>query len=767
MEDTLLLRDLAIVLTAATAAGWLLQRLGLSAVVGYLLAGIIIGPFSPAVKLVSNIDHVQFLAQIGLVFLMFAIGLGLSLARLRRMGLSIVIAVIISSLLLFNLCRLFGLAMDWNNFQTLFLAGTLMISSSAIIIKVLDELNITHQRSGQLALGITVLEDFVAVVMLTLFMSIIKVGGEQGSSLWNTLGSLSVFVAFLVVISVLVVPRVLQLLSRDAGPELRIMAITGMLLLAAIWAMQAGYSMALGAFVLGVVVAGTRFRDEVEKAFEGLHNIFGAIFFVAVGMMFDFRLLADVWGLVFVITLVTLVARPVACAFGLVAAGQPGRHALKAGLALTPIGEFAFVMIQVGKSANVLPETFYAVAIGVSLATAVVGPMLTRRSERICSWVEKHEPKPLREIIAFYHRILTKLHGRSNRSQLWRLGSRKALNSIFHVLFVSALILFSKPLYAFVLQQVGKDWLFTNGLPFLFWIGFGVLILGPIIVAWRNMESVAMLFADGATKNFAFRDLARPALQAVLKTLAAIMLCAWFLFLVPFGPWVFWMLLAAAVGVLLFAPVFWRRLVVLHSKLELDFREKIKTASTIGATSGLPVSVLERPQEWQLEIDEVVLPFGTEHAGRRIGDLEIRKKLGCSIMAIDRQGCLIANPDANEKLFAADKLLLLGTGEQLAATEQFLRGAGSNNPVDDFDEITMEPLELPDDASLAGKTLAELNLVARFGVQVCGIQRDKQKILVPSSEERIMVGDKLLLLSTRRKIQEFRSYVWREQLPPG
>src|SRR5688572_27584438 len=194
VQEIVFLRDLATALSAAAIFAWIMQRIGFSAVVGYLLAGVAIGPFSPIVQLVSDLNHIHILAQVGLVFLMFGIGLGLSFARIQRMGPSIFAAVIISSIFLFNLCRLFGVAMGWNSFQTFFLAGTLMISSSAIIIKILDELNITHQRAGQLALGVTVLEDIVAVVLLTLFLSMLKVGAgaanAEGASFWSTLGAL-------------------------------------------------------------------------------------------------------------------------------------------------------------------------------------------------------------------------------------------------------------------------------------------------------------------------------------------------------------------------------------------------------------------------------------------------------------------------------------------------------------------------------------------------------------------------------------------------
>ncbi|HEX5219958.1 MAG TPA: cation:proton antiporter [Verrucomicrobiae bacterium] len=751
MPETIFVRDLAVVLLVATAAGWILHRIGLSAVVGYLLAGIAIGPFSPAVKLVSDPNHIQLLAQIGLVFLMFSIGLGLSLARLQRMGLSVVVAVVISSILLFNLCRLFGFAMGWNGFQILFLAGTVMISSSSIIMKVLDELNMAHQRAGQLALGITVLEDIVAVVMLTFFVSMMKMGG-QGSSIWNTLGAVSAFVIFATVIAMLLVPRLLKVLSRDTSPEPRVVATAGVVLLGAVWALQAGYSLALGAFVLGLVIAGTRYKDELENAFSAVHTIFGAVFFVAVGMMFDFRLLADVWWLVLVVTALILVGRPLACAFGLIGAGHSSRNALQAGLSLAPVGEFAFVLMQVGKEVKVLPEQFYALGIGVSLSTSVIGPLLTRRSEAICSWVEAREPAKLRELIEFYHRRLEALQSRTNASVLWKLSSKRLVHVAMHLLFASALILFSKPFYEIAHTFVGKDGILPTSFEFIYWTVFGLILIGPVIAVWRNLEALGMILAEATTQGSS--PLLRVILQRVLTAIGTIVLFGWFFLLVPRGRGVYWILAIAATAVVFYAPLFWRRLLVLHSRFEVEVRQKVKAASTIGATSGLPASVIERPQEWNLQIDEIILPFRSEHAGRRISELAIRKKLGCSIVLIDRQGFLIANPTADEKLFSGDKLLLLGSAEQLAQGDRFLRGTGGNKQTAEFENIAMEAVEVPEGSASAGKSLAELNLIARFGVQICAIERAGKRIPVPSSSEQLRAGDRLLLLGTHESIQK-------------
>jgi CPA2 family monovalent cation:H+ antiporter-2 len=208
--------------------------------------------------------------------------------------------------------------------------------------------------------------------------------------------------------------------------------------------------------------------------------------------------------------------------------------------------------------------------------------------------------------------------------------------------------------------------------------------------------------------------------------------------------------------VVIYAPVFWRRLLALHSKFEVEVRQKVKAASTLGATSGLPAAMIERPQEWELQIDEIVLPFRTEHAGRRIAELAIRKKFGCSIMSIDRQGFLIANPTADERLFSGDKLLLLGSAEQLAPAEQFLRGSGGAKQASEFETITMEAVEVPEGSASTGKTLAELNLIGRFGIQVCAIERSGKRIPVPSSTEQLLGKDKLLLLGAHENIQSMR-----------
>jgi monovalent cation:H+ antiporter-2, CPA2 family len=345
------IRDLAVVMVIAGAVGWVCQRLGLSLVVGYLTAGAIIGPFTPPVQLVADLGRIQMLSQLGLVFLIFSIGLDLSFQRLRRLGISVAFATVLGALFVFYACRMLGFAFGWSTPQTLFIAGMLMVSSSAIISKVLQELNATHQRSGQLALGITIMEDIVAVIMLTLLSTMVQFGGEKSAPLHETLGTLSAFVAALLLISLLLVPRLLLGLSQTGTGEIRTLLVIGLVLSLAWVAAKMGFSLALGAFLLGVIVASTPHKQEIERSFEGIRDMFGAVFFVAMGMLVDFSLLAQAWPMVLGITLFALLFRPPAIALGLTLTGHPTRDSIRAGLALAPLGEFSFIIAQIGVAA--------------------------------------------------------------------------------------------------------------------------------------------------------------------------------------------------------------------------------------------------------------------------------------------------------------------------------------------------------------------------------------------------------------------------------
>lgn len=755
MSGILLIRDLAVVLLIAGVAAWLCQRLGLSAIVGYLVAGAVIGPHTPPFALVADADRVQTLAQLGLVFLVFSIGLNLSLSRLKRLGLSVIAATAIGAIVVLIGGRLFGWAIGWSVTASLFLAGMLMVSSSAIISKVLDELNLTHERAGQLALGVTVLEDVVAIAMLTLLTSLVQFGGAKPPPLVPTLGALTAFIVFIALLSLLIMPKLLARLSRSVLPEIRTLIVGGLLLSLAWLAVQVGYSLALGAFIFGAIIGSTRYKDDIERIFRGLDQTFGAVFFVAVGMLVDFRTLLEAWPLVLGVTALALLLRPVACALGFIAVGNTSRESIQAGLSVTPLGEFSFIMAQLGVESGALPKSAYPVAVGASLLTSLMAPALTRRAESISQRTVQFTPPFVGKWIGFYHNWLGRLRSRQTASVLWRLTGKRFLQVGIHMLCVSAMLLFATPIYLKIKAAVGQDWLFPRGLPLLFWSGFGLLLLGPLIAIWRNVSALAMILSEAATTGARRQKRLRPLLETALRVVALVALVSWLVALLPTG----WSLLGAAGAVLLLliivTAIFWQRLVRLHSRLEIELLEQFQRASHSTATSAWSDALPQQTGDWNLDIDEVTLPSDSAHAGKTLGQLAVRQHFGCSVVGIDRQGYGIVNPRADTMLYPQDKLLLLGSAEQLVRAARELGVSASAETITDFDELTMETLAVPPDSPLTGKPLLELDLIRKTGVQIGGIRRGSDQNLSPSGRDQLQAGDALLVLGTHAQIKEF------------
>lgn len=768
MTGILLIRDLAVVLVTAGAAAWLCQRLGLSAIVGYLVAGAAIGPYTPPFALVADLDRIQTLAQLGLVFLVFSIGLNLSISRLKRLGLSVIVATVIGAMLVLSGGRLCGLALGWSGTASLFLAAMLMVSSSAIISKVLEELNLTHERPGQLALGVTVLEDVVAIAMLTLLTSLIQFGGAKPPPVLPTIGALTAFVVLLALLSLLIMPKLLARLNRNALPEIRTLVVGGLLLTLAWLAVQVGYSLALGAFIFGAIIGSTRHKDDVERVFRGMDQIFGAVFFVAVGMLVDFRVLLDSWPLLLGVSALALLLRPVACALGFIAVGNTSRESIRAGLTLTPLGEFSFIIAQLGVDSGMLPKSMYPVAVGASLLTSLAAPIMARRSEALSERIVRSTPAFVGNWIEFYHGRLQRLRSRQTASLLWKLTHKRFLQVGVHMLFVSALLLFATPIYERIKAAVSNPEFATGGLPLLFWSGFGVVLLGPLIAIWRNISALAMIVSEAATVGVRRQSRLRPLLETALRVVALVVLVAWLLALLPSG-WSIWGVAGVVILVLIIiAAVFWRRFVKLHSRLEIELAEQFKRASHKMATTAWSDALPEQTAGWELDIDEVTLPSDSAHAGKTLSQLAVRKSFGCSIVGIDRQGFSIVNPRADTVLYPLDKLLLLGHAEQLARAAREL-GAASTGPEapTNFDELTMETLVVPSDSPLLGKTLLELNLIHRVGVQIGGIRRGTERNLSPSGRDQIQAGDALLVLGSHLQIKEFAGLLTPAVESPG
>lgn len=748
-----LIQDLAIVLLAAGLVGVLCRRLGLSVIVGYLVAGMIIGPYTPPFSFIQDEARIQTLSQVGLVFLMFAIGLGLSLTKLARMGWSTPVATFLAAFLVFDLTKVLGFAAGWSSLHTFFIAAMFMVSSSAVISKIVGELNLAHERAGQLALGVTVLEDVVAVILLTVLTA--QTGGGTARVSVMLVG-MSAFVVLLVGAGLLMMPGLMRKLEARADPELQTVIVAGVLFILAVAAARAGYSLALGAFLLGAIVAEIPQRAAVEKAFTGMRDLFSSVFFVAIGMMIEVKLLAEVWPWIFGLGVFAIVGRSLATGLALIVCGVRPREARRAGLLLGPLGEFTFIIAQVGVTAQVLPKNYYPLAVGVSLFTVLTVPLINRFAEPLLDFLERIEPRRVTRALEVYHTWLAQAQNSPTSSQTWKLVRGRLAQMAIEILFVTGVMIFSGQIIAFIGEHLPAAGLAPATVRYVAWGAVVLLALIPLVAIWRNVETIALILSE------AFGGVSGGSIRAVrggIRSIAAVLLGYWLYAIVPanqLGVWG-WLGIAAAAALVVF--LFSRRLIYWHSEWQSSVTSVLAGDAHAAEADAARERRTQNLGSWDVKLGECVVPDHAGYAGQLLSQLALPTRFGCAILEIERNGYVITAIRPELRLYPGDKLLLMGRAEQLTDTRNFLtRSPADTTQAVEFRGSVLETFEVPA-GPRAGRSLAELGVAQLTGTRIVGIQRGGQRIIAPAGAERLEVGDSVLVAGTLAQIRGFRRWL--------
>jgi len=759
MEGINFIQDLSVVLVGAGIAGSLCKRIGLSVVVGYLLAGIVIGPHTPPFSFVLDVQRIETLSQIGLVFLMFAIGLGLSLTNLRKMGTSTLLATALGAFFVLNLAQILGHLADWPPRQTLFVAAMFMVSSSAVIAKIIRDMNLGHERSGQLALGVTVLEDVVAVVMLAVLGAQADVAGGAAVGLGGLLANLSAFVVLLVLTGLFFIPKLLRRFEANPDWELLTTIIAGVLLLISLLAVKAGYSLALGAFLLGAIIAEMPQKGGVEKSFSGLRDMFSSVFFVSIGMMIDVQLMFAVWPWILGLGIFTLAARAASTGLALILLGTPPHEARQAGLILMPVGEFSFVIAQLGVASQILSPEFYPIAVGVSLFTVFLTPLINRHAGPLLKVVENAEPLWLHRSLEVYHNWLSQLGSLQGGQGWWLMGRKYLLQIALEMLFVTGLLGFSERLLSAFQRSPLAGALTPEKTVVVFWLVIGLLVLVPLLAIGRNLLALARIFAAAAAER---TRLLGPIVDTCFKAFSAVGLAYWLYLVLPVVSLPRWAWLAMVVGLAVILAIFSRRLIYWHSQWQASLREALADNQSPGAAP----QWLERSDDWGLSVQEFIIPERAACAGRTIAELGVRSRYGCSIVEIDRQGHTLIAPEPAQALYSGDRLLLLGGPAQIAAARSGLSEIRAGGDVTIFDQARLETVTLSTGPAV-GQSLAQLQIPRRTGVLVTAINRKGAVLINPRGTELLAGGDELLVLGSPEQIRALREWLVLGEASPG
>jgi monovalent cation:H+ antiporter-2, CPA2 family len=396
MESHTFLQSLAVVLCVAAVATVVFQRLRQPVVFGYLLAGMIIGPHIP-VPLVADQQIVRALSELGVILLMFSLGLEFNMKKLANVSRNAGGVALFECSILVSVGYLVGQMLHFTRMESVFTGAIVGISSTTIIVKAFQEQNVKG-RVAELVFGVLIAEDLIAIFLLTILTTISHSGMLSAADLGLTALRLVMFLATLVGFGLLLVPRAIRGVSRLGRPETTLVASIGICFAAALLALSFGYSVALGAFIAGSLVAESGQEAEIEQLVRPVRDMFAAIFFVSVGMMIDPSALMEHWGAVLALTLAVIVGKVLAVTIGAFLAGHGRRTAMKAGMSLAQIGEFSFIIAGVGVTAGVIASWLYPVAIAVSAITTLTTPLLIRLSIKAAASIDRWLPgrfKPL------------------------------------------------------------------------------------------------------------------------------------------------------------------------------------------------------------------------------------------------------------------------------------------------------------------------------------------------------------------------------------
>ncbi|MBV8801939.1 MAG: cation:proton antiporter [Gammaproteobacteria bacterium] len=413
------IQDLAIIMLLAGFTTVIFHQFKQPVVLGYILAGIIIGPYTPPFSFISDPVTINTLAELGIVFLMFSLGLEFSFRKLFKVGLAAIITSIAEITLMIWLGYRIGIYFQWTKIDSIFLGGILAISSTTIIIKALKELHLEKQPFVQLIFGILIVEDLLAIAMLTILSSIAISGTVNAHDVVFTMGKLSLFIIVISLLGMLIVPRLLTYVAKFDSNEMLLVTVLGLCFGYCLLAIKLEYSLALGAFIIGSLMAESKELKLIEQLIEPLRDMFSAIFFVSVGLLLDPKILLQHAWPVAIITLAVVVGKVIACSFGSLLAGKDGRTSFRVGMGLAQIGEFSFIIATMGVSLKVTSDFLYPIAVAVSVITTFLTPYLIRLADPFAMSVGKIIPL---RIVNFFKLYTVWLHKIGNKE--WRSAPR-------------------------------------------------------------------------------------------------------------------------------------------------------------------------------------------------------------------------------------------------------------------------------------------------------------------------------------------------------
>jgi CPA2 family monovalent cation:H+ antiporter-2 len=578
MHGIVFIQDLATVMLVAGLTTVIFQRLRQPVVLGYIIAGLLIGPHTLPVIFIHDEETIRTLSELGMILLLFALGLEFSLKKLRAVGGAALVAAFAEIVLMvwigYEIGRFFG----WSAMDAIFLGAMLSISSTTIIMKALEDLGLKRERFAQLMFGILIVEDLLAIVLMALLTGIASTGGLEASQALAAIGRLGLFMAVSLVVGLLLVPRVVDYIARVSRNDVLLIAVLGICFGFCLLVTEMGYSVALGAFMIGAIVAESESVARIERIIMPVRDMFSAIFFVAIGMLIDPALIVEYALPITIVTIAVVVGKVVTCSFGSFVAGNDGRTSLRVGMGLAQIGEFSFVIASLGLTLEVTSKFLYPVAVAVSAITTFLTPYLIRASDPLASFLGRALPTRVTGVFGAYTEWMGSLGLQGQGAIVMKMIRRLVWHVIINMMLVIAVFVIVAFAYrrGFLhVDMLSDDATVRRSLA---WSFAALLSLPMVVAAYRKAGALGMLLAELSipdrfgSRTFRIRSVLGRIIPVVAMLILGLLVAALASTILPPRE-VAGVLVLIGIGLVW---LLWRVLVQVHARLQAALRDTLE-----------------------------------------------------------------------------------------------------------------------------------------------------------------------------------------------
>ncbi len=732
--------DLAFILGAAAVSTLIFSKLRQPVVLGYLIAGFVVGPHFPLWPTVIDKEGVAIWAEIGVIFLLFGLGLEFSFKKLAKVGKSAFIAATFEIITMSAVGYLFGRALGWKTMDSIYLGAILSMSSTTIIIRAFDEAGLKRKVFASLVFGILIVEDLMAILIMVILSALSVPGSFSGSNLAFLSARLVFFLLIWFLVGIYVVPSLLKRVRNLLSNEIMLIISISLCFMMVVLATTANFSAALGAFIMGSILAETQEGERIEHLMSSVKDLFAAVFFVSVGMMIDPQILQKHFGIVVMITVLTIVGKLLGSGFGAVLSGRSLKHSTQAGMSLAQIGEFSFIIASLGVSLNVVSDFLYPIVIAVSAVTTFTTPYMIRYSGPIYYWLEARIPKKLLDRLEQYEQaMLTNGKGKL-LGLLWKTyGLLILLNSVV----VLALGLAASKLVLPMLLLT-----FSDGPTVRF-----IACVATLIVCSPFLYGIVLKVPRKFPTEEALTLLRLSRLQfgiVILKAILGLALVA--VVINQFATTRLLPLVVLAMTPILIL-IFRKSIGRFYSNVESRFLKNLNAKELAEFES---LAQLPQLAPWNASLVQVVVAPNARIAGQTLEECKFRTVTGATVAMIDRGRRRIFAPSRAERVLPNDEFFLIGTEDQIVAAQKLIQTEEVNDQPAHDEMYNLESFVIEEGSRYENKTIKEIGLGEEFGGLIVGIERDGERILNPESAVELKARDLVWVFGHRTKIRELK-----------